>query len=209
MELITRDIPHFDGYYSMRSDGVVFSNERIVEDSIGRLMKIKKKQLTGTVNKSKTYSTKENPTFNFRYQGKYHSVYLRFLKAITFPEIYNLPVPDLDGEEWSCVKGLSRYLVSNLGRAKIASEKSVCCGIEWVKSEKLITLYKSKDGYITFNAKEKNKDPRTVTLAKEVYRSFRGLNGNCVVGHIDGDLSNNALSNLFLKKNQHDDEVMA
>ena len=206
MELITRDIPHFDGYYSMRSDGVVFSNERIVEHAIHGQMKIKGKMLSTAKYKNK-HGTPKPANYRLRLGGKGHSVGLEFLKAITFPEIFNQSIDDLDGEVWKPLYANNDYSVSNLGRVKRNKESFVCCGIEWVRADYLISTHivsHKTSQYVLFGCWVGGSQTNLI-LGRSIYQSFvRLLKDNEVIAHKDGCFENNTLSNLIVRpKNSH------
>ena len=201
-DLEIRKIPNFEGYYSLRSDGIVFSDERIVQTIDGKQIRLKKKQLTTAKYKSK-HGTDQDANYRFRVDGKSYSVGLSFLKAITFPEIYNSPVVDQPDEVWVPLFFNNAYSVSNFGRVKRNAQNSVCCGITWSKADYLISLHTSNKGIMYFGCRHPTKDiSTTLPLGRAIYQSFYGLlPDNTIVLNIDGDRNNNNLSNLYIEKN--------
>lgn len=194
-----RKIPNFEGYYSLRSDGAVFSDERVIDTARGP-MRIKGKQLTSAKYKSK-HGTDQDANYKFRMDNKGYSVGLSFLKAITFPEIYNTRVIDLPGEVWVPLFFNEKYSVSNIGRVKRNHQKQTCCGIEWVKSDHLISIFEMGcDGYF-FGCRHRHEDKiTTLPLGRSVYQSFIRLVGDDeIVCHKDGDKRNNHISNLMMQ----------
>lgn len=102
-------------------------------------------------------------------------------------------------ETWKDIKGYEGlYQVSNLGRVKSLSRMVEHRGRLISVSEKILKQSKNHQGYHRAIL-SKNGNTKTVTVHKEVARSF--LNHETegwhkVVDHIDADKSNNCLSNL-------------
>lgn len=196
LKLERKPIPGFEGYYSVRSDGAVFSDERIVEKSNGKKMKVKERQLKKTVTVNKHGNTEKNCRYRLCVEAQKSSFSITTLMKIVFPEMYP-PIKDLEGEEWRKISGHSKYMVSNKGRVKKKAEIKVSGGIQYLEQEHLrhIGLI---DGYPRVCLQEDN-NSNLKLVARLVFEAFhRQLNEFEQVTCKDGNHLNTHSENLIV-----------
>lgn len=97
-------------------------------------------------------------------------------------------------EIWKKIDGFENYEVSNLGRVKSLQRWS---GTKFYKREQIMKLYQNKkNGYIYVSLSKDNK-AKNIRVHILVAKSFiQNPNNYLQVNHIDGDKTNNNVSNL-------------
>jgi DNA-binding transcriptional regulator YiaG len=111
-------------------------------------------------------------------------------------------------EEWRPVVGYEGlYEVSSLGRVRGVTRRvpNPSCKVMTVKG-KILRLYQGKHGYMQFGP-WKDGAQRTLLVHQEVLRAFVGEPRGLECRHLDGDRTNNALTNLrYGTKSQNADD---
>lgn len=193
-----RQVPGFEGYYSVREDGVAFSEAREIEYIDGRVRKIKEKMLKEIVIKRKRGTYNESDiVFRFSVENKGYSFSKGTLMKIVFPEKFP-PVESLKNEDWRPAYGHPNYAVSNLGRVKRLAYKAQTCGIEYTEQEVLVTQTKTSGCcYLVVHLRNNAKQETTVTSRLMVSSFFEpALTDDEVVTYIDGNVQNLTLDNF-------------
>lgn len=103
-------------------------------------------------------------------------------------------------EVWVQIKDFTDYEISNLGRLKSKSRiliKKSCCGNEFeLEIKEKIIEAKNKFSHKSICLINKDKFLKT-SIHREVYKAFIGeIENKKVINHIDGNKSNNKISNL-------------
>lgn len=206
MEVIWKTIPGLEGRYQVSSDGRVRSKRRILRSSNkvgskcvsivkdGRVVVFEIRHLMAYA----FFCCDINDPVKPRIVHKDGDVYNINLSNLS---LYNCD--SLEGEVWAPIEGFeSSYHVSNMGRIKRVAYQDTYIrsdtGVECVRnhSAKILKLSKSQDGYLQINLRvnDNNKYASVHRLVAEAF--IPNPENKPQVNHIDGDRSNNVVSNL-------------
>lgn len=190
-----RPIPKYEGLYSIRGDGTVFSDERIVTKSDGKRMKVKERALKEVPSSGGNGYTGKTCTFKFSVDGERASFSKSSLLKMVFPELFK-PVENLQGEVWKTVDDHPRYMVSNKGRIKRIKEINKVNGMEYVNQEELRHI-NNMDGYALVTL-QSNDESNGCLLGRLIYETFvRKLSREEHIQYKDGNAFNLCLDNLL------------
>lgn len=208
VKLERRKVPGFEGYYSVREDGAVFSEERTIVKSNFQEQKVPERML-----KFRFGEGENTPRVGFSYEGKSYLFYVSTLMKIVFPEKF-FDAESLKGEIWKTIQDFERYEVSNFGRIKAKAErKEVSNGCYYTEPSRIIDPYGHNSG-LNFAEVKDRFDPgeraivnlayrdtskrSCVGVARAVAAAFikESLSDDEVVIHIDQDQFNNHVDNL-------------
>jgi hypothetical protein len=189
-----RPIPKYEGFYSIRGDGTVFSDERIITKSDGKRMKVKERALKEVPHSGGKGYVRDAISFQFSVDGERASFYKSSLLKMVFPELFK-PVENLQGEVWLTVEAHPRYMVSNKGRIKRIKEINKVNGMEYVNQEELRHI-SNMDGYALVSL-QSNDVNNGCLLGRLIYETFvRKLSKEEHIQYKDGNAFNLALDNL-------------
>jgi hypothetical protein len=189
-----RPIPKYEGFYSIRGDGTVFSDERIVTKSDGKRMKVKERALKEVPHAGGNGYVGDSVSFKFSVDGERASFSKSSLLKMVFPELFK-PVENLQGEEWRAVEAHPRYMVSNKGRIKRVKEINTVNGMEYVNQEELRHIG-NMDGYALVSL-QGNDENNACLLGRLIYETFvRKLSKEEHIQYKDGNAFNLCLENL-------------
>lgn len=125
----------------------------------------------------------------------YCSMHWKRWKRNGTPHLHRPVAESLPGEEWRLIPGTEGiYAASNLGRIKREGHHLGVIGRTW--PGKLIEGSTNQDGYLVMRP-YRRPDRRTVAIHRLVALTFLGpCPEGLEVNHIDGNRTNNAVSNL-------------
>lgn len=187
-DIIIREIPHFKGYYSMRSDGRIISHVKITE----RLLK---ESISLDVN-----GRKKDPTYSLAVDGVVFRVRRNSIYRLTFPDLFS-PIENLEGEIWKDSISCPGFAVSNKGRIKRATYQPMIADlIPYTVMEILMTPYSIPAGTASIVMLPfKGKRYKARSVAKLVYETFNSIvDDNKHILYHDKDSSNLYLENLYV-----------
>ena len=193
-----RKIPNFEESHSIRSDGMVCTNERLVRIGANGTRLIKRKFIKPYA--ISRHENSENPTtyFNLYLDGKRYAISQAALMKITYPELYK-PIENKVGEEWVVVSGFENYSVSNMGRVKKNSKLKSVYGIEYLDQERLLVQHANESGVLCVRLFSEDGLSTSKSVLKLVACAFIGLIGSdCVTIPKDGNNSNCVLDNISI-----------
>lgn len=184
-----RSIPTYEGFYSITTEGVVYSDSRTQHG-------ITTNTATTTEERVLTIQYKGNvPYVTLLRSGKRDVYNVEVLLKATFPENYP-PVQDLEGEEWQPLPDYPEFMVSNRGRVKQTTQQKTTGSIKYMEPESLRNVITTKPpAYIVLpNSLGK------VTLPNLIYRLFvdPNIRKSQKIQFKDGDTSNLSVDNLFI-----------
>lgn len=183
-----RSIPGYEGFYTIDSNGEVYSHRRSVTNTNGV-----KHVRDGKKLKRKISSTAPLGEVRLCTHGISILYSVIWLLRATFPELYP-PIENLEGEIWKPIKDYPDCEISNLGRVKRIAKLVRRGNIEYIEQEHLhpVTRANRSQPYISFRYGHLKQ------LAGLVYRTFVGeIPPRKKIGYKDGNVDNVKVSNLI------------
>lgn len=193
---LKRSVPGYEGFYSITTDGDVYSDNRVVQKIDGKMMRVKERILRETRVK---FKGKETNCVKYRLcvEGLKVSISKAAMLKRTFPDLFK-PVEDLPGEIWKVIPEHTRYAVSNLGRVKRLTEERVSSNFSYTEQSSLRHIG-VLDQYMIV-CLQNNDEQNTKIVARLVFEAFyRPLQPREHVLYKDGDYTNIKADNLIAK----------
>lgn len=198
-ENIIREIPHFEGYYSMRSDGRIISHSRKIVRSDGKPMTIKGRILK-EIFPLNPNEHMQDPTYTLAKEDLSLRVRRNAIYRMTFPEFFS-PIENIEGEVWKEIVNCPGFAASNKGRIKRVTQQFLLGELfPYTLMEELMTQYNRPMGVgLIVKLFYVEKGYLTRSVARLVYETFNpNIELNKHILYRDGDYSNVCLENLYV-----------
>jgi hypothetical protein len=185
-----RPIPGYEGFYTIDSNGQVYSLSRSVKNTVGvtheRVGRKLKPKVSNTPLGEVALCT--------------HGISIQYLVdwllRATFPELYP-PIENLEGEIWKPIKDYPHCEISNLGRVKRIAKLVKRGKIEYIEQEHLNPVARANRSqpYAIF------RPGHLKSIAGLVYRTFIGeIPSSHYINFKDENVLNACETNLYLSK---------